>query len=73
MMTKEEVARIMEREVISGQSLSGRYLSMPDLVIIKNKGASEMVDVVRDIVTSGDIARRLPRISEDDDLDLPAM
>ncbi|MEU1386206.1 MULTISPECIES: hypothetical protein [unclassified Nonomuraea] len=73
MMTREEVARILEREEISGQSLGGSYLCLPDLVIIKNKGASAMVDVVRDIVNSGDIAKRLPRIGEDDELDVPVM
>ncbi|MEQ4718142.1 hypothetical protein [Nonomuraea sp. B19D2] len=73
MMTKEEVTRIMEREEMSGESLSGSYLCQPDLVIIKNKGASAMVDVVRDIVKSGDIAKQLPRIGEDDEPDMPVM
>ncbi|MEV4891107.1 hypothetical protein AB0K48_17115 [Nonomuraea sp. NPDC055795] len=73
MMTKEEIARIMEREAVSGESLGGRYLSMPDLVVIRTRGASEMVEVVRDIVNSGDIAMHLPRIGDGDELDVPGM
>ncbi|MGJ6965672.1 hypothetical protein ACSDR0_27575 [Streptosporangium sp. G11] len=55
----------MDRHAISGESLGGNYFSTPDLIVIRDKGVTVMVDVIRDIVHSGEIALLLPRIVDD--------
>ncbi|MEV8632559.1 hypothetical protein AB0395_12955 [Streptosporangium sp. NPDC051023] len=73
MVTREEISLIMDRHMVSGESLGGAYLAAPDLVIVRSKGVTNMIDVVRDIVNSGEIALLLPRIGEDGALDIPEM
>lgn len=76
MITREEIARIMNRHQVTGESLDGSYFCAPDLIVIRNKGVSAMVDVVRDIVHSQEtecIAALLPCIGEDGVLEKPIM
>ncbi|MER6007437.1 hypothetical protein ABT120_53475 [Nonomuraea angiospora] len=73
LVTADELLRIMNRHARSGESLSGRYFCAPDLVVVKEKGAASMIDVIRDIVLSGDLATLLPRIGEGGRLGLPEM
>ncbi|SDK63749.1 hypothetical protein SAMN05421874_109158 [Nonomuraea maritima] len=72
LITMEELVRIMDRHARSGESLSGRYFCAPDLVVMKEKGVISMIDVIRDILQSGDVST-LPRIGGEGRLVLPEM
>ncbi|MEV4476528.1 hypothetical protein [Nonomuraea sp. NPDC049504] len=63
LITLDQISRIMDRHQQSGENLSGRYFGTPDLI----------VDVIRDIVTSGDLPTWCPRIRGNDQLDLLEM
>lgn len=73
LITRDQISRIMDRHQQSGENLSGRYFGTPDLIVVRDKGVAAMVDVIRDIVTSGDLPTWFPRIRENDQLDLLEM
>ncbi|GGS66272.1 hypothetical protein ACFFV7_03015 [Nonomuraea spiralis] len=65
MMTYGEVGRLLSRHEKSGESLAGRYWCAPDLIVVRDAGVESMVDVIRDILESEEIAALLPRIRTD--------
>ncbi|MGI5274211.1 hypothetical protein ACQEUU_34100 [Nonomuraea sp. CA-218870] len=73
LLTREEVARVMDRGAESGESLSGSYFCTSDLVIVRLRGVTAMIDVIRDIVASGNISAYLPKIVDDGEIVVPTM
>ncbi|MEV5494715.1 hypothetical protein AB0M50_04865 [Nonomuraea fuscirosea] len=73
LITLNQISRIMDRHRQSGENLSGRYFGTPDLIVVREKGVAAMVDVIRDIVTSGDLPTWCPRIRKNDQLDMLEM
>lgn len=67
-MTVDVIRRIMDHHARSGESLGGRYLLIPDLLILRRGGVKEIVDVIRDLVRADNIDGVLPRLRDDDDL-----
>ncbi|WP_283136452.1 hypothetical protein [Rhizohabitans arisaemae] len=73
LMTREELSRIMDRHLVTGESLNGSYFCATDLVVVRNRGVTAMIDVVRDIVETEDIGNLLPRIADDGTRENPTM
>ncbi|MEU7900305.1 hypothetical protein AB0B45_46665 [Nonomuraea sp. NPDC049152] len=73
LMTREEVSRVMDSHALSGESLGGSYFCTPDLIIIRFRGVTAMINVMRDIIESGEISLILPKISDGGTLDIPSM
>lgn len=67
-MTIDVIRRIMDHHAASGESLGGRYLLIPDLLILRRGGVEEIVDVVRHLVRDDNIDGVLPRLRDEDDL-----
>ncbi|MFD9944667.1 hypothetical protein ACFWYW_15390 [Nonomuraea sp. NPDC059023] len=68
-MTLGVVRGIMDRWEETGEQLSGRYFSCPDLIIIRKPGFASMIAAIRDMVASGDIEHAcglLPPADEED-------
>ncbi|MCM2421725.1 hypothetical protein [Streptomyces sp. RKAG293] len=61
-LTMEEIARILERWSITGESLGGRYFHCPDLVIIRDPGVPAMVGVLREIFDKGELPLLLSKL-----------
>lgn len=66
-MTLDVIRRIMDHQASSGESLNGRYLLIPDLLILRRGGVEEIVDVVRDLVRDENVDGVLPRLRDDED------
>lgn len=64
-LTLDAARQIMDRHAASGESLHGRHLVVPDLVLIRTPGVAEIIDVVRDLVRSGDVDGVLSRLRDE--------
>ena len=53
-LTVAEVARILDRWKVSGESRSGGYLRVPDLIVTREPGVSAMVAALEDLMEEGD-------------------
>lgn len=65
-LTLDAARQIMDRNAATGESLHGRHLLVPDLVLIRNPGVAEIIDVVRDLVRTGDVDGVLPRLRDEE-------
>jgi hypothetical protein len=52
-LTLDEIGRIMARWAHSGESKSGAYFRVPDLVISKKPGIGNMMAAVEDLIDHG--------------------
>lgn len=68
-LTLDAIRRVMDRHATTGESLHGRHLVVPDLLIIRSPGVAEIIDVVRDLVHDDNIDGVLPRLRDDPDDD----
>lgn len=63
-MTLEAIRRNMDHQARNGESLNGRYLLIPDLLVLRSPGVDEIIDAVRDLVQSDNIDL-LPQLPDD--------
>jgi hypothetical protein len=62
-LTLNEVARILERWEGSGEHLSGSYLRVPDLVLMRRPGIEGMVVALQDLLSPPTSDPPLTRLS----------
>jgi hypothetical protein len=61
-----EIGRIMERWKASGEGLGGRYFQCDDLVVTRDGGLANMIEVLGALVRSGEFRCVLARIDIED-------
>ena len=57
-----EIGRIMERWKDTGEGMGGKYFQCPDLVIVRRGGLGGMVEVLNDLLDSGQFRNVLVRV-----------
>lgn len=66
-LTLDAIRRVMDHHAQTGESLGGRHLLVPDLLIIRTPGVPEIIDVVRDLVRDDNVDGVLPRLRDAED------
>ncbi|GAA0900077.1 MULTISPECIES: hypothetical protein [Streptomyces] len=61
-LTYAEVGRILDRWSRTGEFLNGGYFVCSDLVMVRNPGAREMFNAVKDMVATGSHRGHLTRV-----------
>lgn len=65
-LSAAEIARILEHWRETGESLGGKYLTCPDLLVIRDPGVSNICAVLEDILAIGGPAGYLQPVEEDE-------
>lgn len=64
-LTLEEVASIWRRWEVTGECFNGRYLTCPDLLLLKEPGIDSICEVLEDILATGGPEGVLVRLEDD--------
>jgi hypothetical protein len=60
-----EVSRIMNRWKVTGECLGGSFFRCPDLVIINKGGAAEILEIIKELVVTGELQNTLMPLDND--------
>ncbi|MEH0423776.1 hypothetical protein [Streptomyces sp. B21-083] len=73
LLTRSAIDAVMDRWAITGESLGGRYLRVPDLVIVREPGLDSMAQALGDIFDEygldTDVLPKLGPVEDDEDED----
>lgn len=65
-LTLAEIGRIMARWRITGECAGGAYLQIPDLIVVRDPGVPEMVEVLDHLLVEGEPGGILIALEDDD-------